>query len=120
MCSDCFNRQRSNQPKQSWSLGSDILTETSTYTHLGLLCDEHMSSSVLVDEGIKKLRGTLGSIIRSGFTAGEINPLTLRKIYCSVVLPKAFYGAQWTVPQLSITMTSRTVMLYPSVTSKRR
>jgi len=54
-----FTKQRSNQPKQSWSLGSAVITETSTYTHLGLLCDEYMSSSILVDEAIKKLRGTL-------------------------------------------------------------
>jgi len=48
----------------------------------------------VAERSIKKLRGTFGSIISSGFTPGEINPLTLRKIYCSVVLPKAFYGAQ--------------------------
>jgi len=53
-----------------------------------------MSSSVLDDEAIKKLRGTLGSILSSGLTPGEINPLTLKKIYCSVVIPKACFGAQ--------------------------
>jgi len=62
--------------------------------HLGLLCDEYMSSSGLVREGIKKLRETPGSILSSGFTHREINPLTLSKIYCSLVLPKAFYRAQ--------------------------
>jgi len=46
-----------------------------------------------MDESAKKLRGTFGSIISCGFTPGEINPLTLRNIYCSVVLPKALYGA---------------------------
>ena len=36
--------------------------------HLGLLCDEYVSSSGLVREGIKKLRETPGSILSSGFT----------------------------------------------------
>ena len=50
-----------------------------------------MSSSAVMDESAKKLRGT--SIVSCGFTPGEINPLTLRNIYFSVVLPKALYGA---------------------------
>jgi len=36
-----FNRQCANQPKQSWSLGSDVITETSTYTHRAY-CETHI------------------------------------------------------------------------------
>jgi len=79
--------------ERTWSIGNEVVTETNSYTQLGLLCDEFKSSSALIDESAKKLRGTFGSIISCGFTPAEINTLTLRNIYCSAVLPKALYGA---------------------------
>ena len=88
-----FNKHGSAHQERTWSIGNEVVMETNSYTHLGLLCDEFMSSSALMDASAKKLRGTFGSIISCRFTPGEINPLTLRNIYCSVVLPKALYGA---------------------------
>jgi len=88
-----FNKHGSDHQERTWSIGNKVITETNSFTHLGLLCDEFMSSSALMDESAKKLRGTFGSLISCGITPGEINPLTLRYIYCSVALPNALYGA---------------------------
>ncbi|KAH3719953.1 hypothetical protein DPMN_062838 [Dreissena polymorpha] len=52
-----------------------------------------MSSGALMCEASSKMIGTLNSILHCGFNPVELTPITLRKIYVNVVLPKALYGS---------------------------
>ena len=51
-----------------------------------------------IDENVKvacnKLRSTLLSLVNCGIYEDGLNPLTTRRIYNSVVLPKTLYGCE--------------------------
>jgi hypothetical protein len=80
-----------------FSLGNDVIPINFTYKHLGVECDQHLSTMKSMKDACVKLRGTLLSICNSGLHPVSISPATLRKIYMTVVVPKALYGCEnWT------------------------
>ncbi len=86
-----------NEPcktERQWFLGENSIQEVSEYTHLGIICDRYMSSGRVIQEAATKLRGTLLSVLNNGLHPACMNPLTLRTIYNSVVIPKSLYGAE--------------------------
>ena len=90
------------QSSRTWNFGNSCIEEGTVYKHLGVICDKYMS----IDENIKlacnKLRGTFLSLVNCGIYEDGLNPLTSRRIYNSVVLPKALYGCElWSNMQSS-------------------
>mgnify|MGYP000096070276 CR=1 FL=1 len=47
-----------------------------------------------VDNACSKLRGTMLSLLNNGINPDTNNPLTLRTLYYSCVIPKALYGSE--------------------------
>ena len=58
-----------------------------------MICDKNMSVDVNIKEACTKLRSTF-SLVNCGIYEDGLNPLTMRRIYNAVVLPKALYGCE--------------------------
>ena len=82
--------RKRNTGSRKWFIGNDAILEVTSYPHLGVTCDKSWKPSVNVKEICNKLRSAFFSII---FENG-LCPKTNRKIYYSVVLPKALYGTE--------------------------
>ena len=80
--------------QRKWFLGSDELHETESYTHLGIVCHKNMHMKENALESASKIRRTFFGLLTSGFCETELHPLTLKRIYDSIVLPKALYGCE--------------------------
>ncbi|KAH3693536.1 uncharacterized protein LOC127862565 [Dreissena polymorpha] len=93
-----FNERTNTGNSRVFRLGSEIVKESESYSHLGITTDAWLSSQMLIADACNKLRGTYLSICSSGFNPSSLSPITLRTIYQSVVVPKALYGCElWTV-----------------------
>ena len=55
---------------------------------------KNMSIDVNIKEACTKLRSTFLSLVNCGIYEDGLNPLTARRIYNAVVLPKALYGCK--------------------------
>ena len=80
--------------QRTWFLGDSVLKESDSYTHLGIVCNKNMRMKDNVSESAVKIRKTFFGLISSGFYEFELHPSTLKRIYDSVVLPKALYGCE--------------------------
>ena len=78
--------------KHSFHMGQQQIDIVDQYTHLGITYDKVLSTHLLIQEACCRLRGTFLSICNSGIHPENLNPLTSRTIYKSVVIPKALYG----------------------------
>ena len=56
--------------------------------------NKYFSLDESVKEAASKLKGTFLSLINSGIHEGGLNSITSKRIYKSVVLPKALYGCE--------------------------
>lgn len=81
--------------KRRWKLGDDDLLETDTYTHLGIRCNKKMDMRANIVESASKIRRIFFGIITSSFSQQDLHPLTLKRIYDTVILPKALYGCEF-------------------------
>ena len=87
---------------RTWHFGNSCIEEGTEYKHLGVICDKYMSFDENVKLACNKLRGTFLSLVNCGIYEDGLNPLTSRRIYNSVVLPKALYGYElWSNMQSS-------------------
>ena len=86
-----FNRCKN---VRQWFLGTDKVTESTEYKHLGVILDKYMSLSENVNESCSKLKTTLFSLVNSGVNDSGFNPITSFHLYRSIVLPKGLYGAE--------------------------
>lgn len=77
-----------------WKFGNSTIEEGVEYKHLGVICDKHMSIDKNVKDACNKIRGTFLSLVNSGIHQDGLNPLTSKRIYTSIVLPKALYGCE--------------------------
>ena len=78
-----------------WCVGFDVIPEVDSYTHLGVLLDRNLSIAGCLKEANAKIKRTLLSLDCCGvYENGGLNPLTSKKIYKSVVLPKGLYGCE--------------------------
>ena len=51
---------------RTFNIGLDVIKETDSHTHLGLLCDVSLSNNAQMREASIKLRGTYMSIVKNG------------------------------------------------------
>ncbi|MEW8545933.1 MAG: reverse transcriptase family protein, partial [Candidatus Thiodiazotropha sp.] len=84
--------RRSNR---QWTLGPNQVLERTSYIHLGIECNKEMKISGSTTDCCSKIRKTFFSILNSGLSEFDLHPLTLKKIYETVVLPKALYGCEF-------------------------
>lgn len=79
---------------RKWELGNDLVAETESYTHVGVLFQQNTNYAEITRECSSKLRKTFFSVINCGIFENGINPITAKHLYETVVLPKALYGCQ--------------------------
>ena len=92
-----YNERGRIQRNRTFKLGQTVIEETGCCTHLGVKCDSFLTTTKLVGDACVKLRGTLLSICNSGLNPTSVNPITMKTIYNSIVLPKSLYGCElWT------------------------
>ena len=87
----------SGQQKETRCLNynsDNIINETRDYTHLGIVCDSFLTDRQNIDNASSKLRWTMLSLLNNGINPDTNNPLTLRTLYYSCVIPKALYGSE--------------------------
>ena len=77
-----------------WFMGDARLTEDMQYKHLGILLNKYLYIDNNINEAADKLKGTLLSLVNSGVHEGGLNPITSKRLYKSVVIPKALYGCE--------------------------
>ena len=82
------------QSNRQWPFGNVCIEEGTQYKHLGVVCDKNMSIDVSVKDACNKLRSTFLSLVNCGIYEDGLNPLSVRRIYNAVVLPKALYGCE--------------------------
>ena len=89
-----FNEYQKLTRERLFMLGDSIISEASDYVHIGVKCDNVLSSQCCVRDACNTLRGTHLSITNSGFPIECLNPIYLRTIYNSIVIPKALFGCE--------------------------
>jgi hypothetical protein len=77
-----------------WHLGQEVVSEATTYVDLGVLSDKYGDLNEATNLACSNMRKTFFSLVESGLHRGCIHPLTSRKIYVSIILPKALYGCE--------------------------
>ncbi|MES9884072.1 MAG: reverse transcriptase family protein [Sedimenticola sp.] len=79
---------------RQWNLGNDSVEEAVNYTHLGIICNKYLDSKQNVMDAAVKIRATFMCLINSGIHKQGLHPMTAKKIYERIVLPKALYGCE--------------------------
>ena len=77
-----------------WTLGSEQMSETTKYKHLGIVCTKKMDMRGNAIEAASHIRRLFFGLISSCFSEHDLNPLTWKRIYETVILPKALYGCE--------------------------
>ena len=92
-----FNESLSHyaRTRRHWYLGSDEVLERTSYVHLGIECNKEMKVKSNIVVASSKIRQNYFGILNSGISGKDLHPLTLKKIYDSVVLPRALYGCEF-------------------------
>ena len=89
---------RSNR---AWHLGNSQVEEGENYKHLGVINNTYLRFKPNIKDASDKLKGTFFSLINSGiFYENSFHPLTCKKIYNAVVIPRklcmdAKIGLRW-------------------------
>jgi hypothetical protein len=90
-----FNEKDGSQKEnRSWSIGPDQIPEKDSYTHLGIHLEKTLGSDLILNDSNSKLRSTFFSIIGCGLTDQGINPITILRLYESIVLPRSLFGCE--------------------------
>ena len=85
-----FNASANPTPERTYRIGPDVIRETDSQNHLGIFCDENVSTKQQVSDACVKLRSSYMNVVKNGLQLG-------RTLYKSVVLPRALYGCEtWT------------------------
>lgn len=87
-----FNDTMSTE--RSWKMGDETIHETNSYLHLGVQCNKHLDLSENIATSCDRLRKSFFSIVDCGIYRNGLHPVTCKKIYESIVLPKALYGSE--------------------------
>ncbi|MCG8077812.1 MAG: hypothetical protein JAY75_16450 [Candidatus Thiodiazotropha taylori] len=78
-----------------WLLGNSQIEEEENYKHLGVFNNKYLKLEPNIKNATDKLKGTFFSLVKSGiFYQDSLHPITCKKIYNAVVLPKALYGCE--------------------------
>ena len=94
-CSGVVFNESAQKKKETrcFKLGDNTINETRDYTQLGIICDSFLTDRWNIDNTCCKLRGTMLSLLNNGINPETSNPLTIRTLYYSCVIPKALYGS---------------------------
>ena len=80
--------------ERSWILGNSAIIENTDGKHVGIMLKNDMRSTDRTLNANKKLRASFMSIIGVGSHPDQLNPITSKKIYSSICLPRALFGCE--------------------------
>ena len=83
-----------NRSERHWFLGNEVLHEGTEYKHLGIVYNKDMKVKQNVADSVSSIRKLLFGLVSCGFSEMALHALTLKRIYKSVVLPRALYGSE--------------------------
>ena len=83
-----------NRSQHHWFLGNDELCEGVEYKHLGITVSKDMKVKRNMSESASNSRKTFFGLVSSGFREMHLHRLTLKRIYESIVLPRALYRCE--------------------------
>jgi len=75
-------------------MGESEVSESTTYTHIGVPCDKYHQLDENVQICCTKLRQTYFGINEYGISHKALHSLTMKKLYNTIVLPRALYGSE--------------------------
>jgi len=75
------------------------LFEKTSYNYLDINLNKYLNFTDNIDTSCRKLRSTLPSLVNVGLHPDGLDPLTVFKIYKSVVIPKPLYSCEIWLPQ---------------------
>ena len=79
---------------REWNLGPNSVDEGTTYLHWGNHNETNMNLDENVQECCSKLRRTHFSLKNYAIIRNSMYPLSLKRIYETIVLSKALYGSE--------------------------
>ena len=84
-----------DQRKRQLRLGPHIVNEDMNYKHSGVNYNKYLSIDINLKEAANKFKGAFLTLVNCGLIHSEsLHPLSCKKIYESVFLPKALYGCK--------------------------
>ena len=83
-----------NRSGRRWYLGNEVLHEGTEYKHLGIVFNKDAKLKQNVTESASSIRKLFFGLVSCGFSELDLHALTLKRIYESVVLPRALYGSE--------------------------
>ena len=89
-----FNDRPSKTNRHVFKIGPEPVDVSDSYCHLGIVCSKSLSTKVNIQDACTKLRGTYFSVVNGGIDVTSVNPIIVRTIYETMVLPKALYGCE--------------------------
>ena len=92
-----FNESSSafSRTRRQWYLGDDEVLERTSYVHLGIECKKEMTVKNGIIQASSKIRQNYFWLLNSGIDGKNLHPLTLKKLYEMIVLPRALYGCEF-------------------------
>ena len=83
--------------ERKFTLGKQVVMETTSYVHLGQLIDKYLVTTARTISAAQKLKSSLMSILGPGLQPQGFNPITSHKLYKLICIPRALYGSElWT------------------------
>ena len=93
---------------RSWYIQNNIISESDSYHHLGILRSVHTSTVSRTVERCSVARSTFFALNAVGSRFGCLHPLTSFRLYSSFCLPILLYGCElWCITKTEITMLER-------------
>ena len=83
-----------NRSHRRWFLGNAELREGTEYTHLGILVNKDMKVKQNISDSASKIRKTFFGVFSCEYDGMELHPYILKRIYESIVIPRALYGCE--------------------------
>ena len=83
-----------NRSGRRWYLGNEVLHEGTEYKNLGIVFNKDAKLKQNVTESASSIRKLFFGLVSCGFSELGLHALTLKRIYESVVLPRALYGSE--------------------------
>ena len=80
---------------RTWSLGDSMIADKESYKHLGITLNNYLNRSINVEECCQKIRSNFLSLAHCGLFGDGLHPLSAKKLYRSIALPKALYGCEF-------------------------
>ena len=79
-----------------WTMNNQILKQGKTSTHVGIPITNDMKCHEKVQNACRKGRAALHRLLglSAAIQSPRLNPLTLTKLYKSIVIPSALYGCE--------------------------